>query len=225
MWIFYCVGGRRPYPALLKGQLYCFLYQEIFSKLSPFLWNSVTPSFSVPNLSPVLPLATLVYRCLLAGLSSPLDLWLHDGGTRTTPVTNVSPAPKSTAWASCSKSTWTIYMSYFVFNSKFVSNLELNPKSFFGSSHSFLEVTVRPNIYPALIAGYHTKVPCPGWCGSVDRGHACEPKGRPSRFPLRAHVWVVGQVPSRGRARHNGSMYLLHMDVPLPFSLPLSKDK
>ena len=43
----------------------------------------------------------------------------------------------------------------------------------------------------------------------------------PVRFPVRAHAWVVGQVPSRGHARSNLSMYLLCMDVSLPlFLLP-----
>ena len=42
------------------------------------------------------------------------------------------------------------------------------------------------------------------------------------RFPVRAHAWVVGQVPSRGHARGNTLMFLS-----LFFSLPppLSKNK
>ena len=40
----------------------------------------------------------------------------------------------------------------------------------------------------------------------------------PVRFPVRAHAWVVGQV--RGHARGNQLMYLLHINVSLPFSLP-----
>ena len=33
------------------------------------------------------------------------------------------------------------------------------------------------------------------------------------RFPVRAHAWVVGQVPSWGRVRGNQLMYLSHIDV------------
>ena len=43
------------------------------------------------------------------------------------------------------------------------------------------------------------------------------------RFPVRAHAWVVGQVPSRGRVRGNHTLMFL---FPLPPSLPLlSKNK
>ena len=40
-------------------------------------------------------------------------------------------------------------------------------------------------------------------------------------FPVRAHSWVVGQVPGvRGGERGNWSMFLSHIDVSLPLSLP-----
>ena len=39
------------------------------------------------------------------------------------------------------------------------------------------------------------------------------------RFPVRAHAWAVGQVPSWGRARSNWSMFLsLSFSLPSPFS-------
>ena len=53
----------------------------------------------------------------------------------------------------------------------------------------------------------------PGWCSSMDWVRACEPKGFP--FPVRAHAWVVGQVPSRGCARGNHT----YMFLSLSFSL------
>ena len=41
------------------------------------------------------------------------------------------------------------------------------------------------------------------------------------RFPVRAHGWVMGQVPSWRRARGNKLMFLSHVDVSLPlFLLP-----
>ena len=44
-------------------------------------------------------------------------------------------------------------------------------------------------------------------------------KGLLVLFPIRAHTWVVGQVPSRGRVRGNHTLMFLS----LSFSLPLSK--
>ena len=48
-------------------------------------------------------------------------------------------------------------------------------------------------------------------------------KGLPVRFPVRAHAWVVGRVPSRGCARGNHTLMLLFLSFPLPS--PLSKNK
>ena len=43
------------------------------------------------------------------------------------------------------------------------------------------------------------------------------------QFPVKAHAWVMGQVPSWGRARGNQWMFLSLIDVSLSFSsLPLS---
>ena len=54
-------------------------------------------------------------------------------------------------------------------------------------------------------------------------------EGSPVWFPVRAHAWVAGQVPSWGLARGNWSMYLSRIDVSLPLFLPtfpsLSKNK
>ena len=52
-------------------------------------------------------------------------------------------------------------------------------------------------------------------------------KGSPVQFPVRAHAWVAGQVPSWGRARGNLWMYLLHIGVCLPLcpSIPSPKTK
>ena len=47
----------------------------------------------------------------------------------------------------------------------------------------------------------------------------------PVWFPVRAHAWVVGQIPTWGQARGNWSMLLCHIYVSLPVSplSPLSK--
>ena len=63
----------------------------------------------------------------------------------------------------------------------------------------------------------------PGRCGSGDWAPACEPKGRRVWFPVRAHAWVVGQVPSRGRVQGNHTLMFLSLSFSLPS--PLSKNK
>ena len=59
------------------------------------------------------------------------------------------------------------------------------------------------------------------WLSGLSAG--LQTKGSLDRFPVRAHAWVVGQVPSRGGARGNHTLMFLS----LPFSLPspLSKNK
>ena len=52
------------------------------------------------------------------------------------------------------------------------------------------------------------------WLSGLSTG--LQPKGHLVRFPVRAHAWVTGQVPSGGRAKGNQSVYLSHMDVSLP---------
>ena len=47
-------------------------------------------------------------------------------------------------------------------------------------------------------------------------------KGSPVRFPVRAHAWVAGQVPSRGRVRGNHT--LMFLSLPFP-SLKINKRK
>ena len=44
-------------------------------------------------------------------------------------------------------------------------------------------------------------------------------KGSPVRFPVRAHAWVVGQVPSRGCMRGNHT--LMFLSLSFSFSSPL----
>ena len=47
-------------------------------------------------------------------------------------------------------------------------------------------------------------------------------KGWLVRFPVRAHAWVAGQVPSRGRARGNHTLMFLSLSPSLPLSLKIS---
>ena len=47
-------------------------------------------------------------------------------------------------------------------------------------------------------------------------------KGWLVRFPVRAHAWVAGQVPSRGRARGNHTLMFLSLCPSLPLSLKIS---
>ena len=59
------------------------------------------------------------------------------------------------------------------------------------------------------------------WVSGLSAG--LRTKGSPVRFPVRAHAWVAGPVPSRGHTRGNHTL----MFLPLSFYLlsPLSKNK
>ena len=60
------------------------------------------------------------------------------------------------------------------------------------------------------------------WCGSVDWVLACEPESQ-VWFPVRAHAWVVGQVPSRGHVRGNHTLMFLSLSFSFPSSLSENK--
>ena len=59
------------------------------------------------------------------------------------------------------------------------------------------------------------------WLSGLSAG--LQTKGSLVRFPLRAHAWIVGQVPSRGHAR--GSHTLMFLTLSFSFPFPLSKKK
>ena len=48
-------------------------------------------------------------------------------------------------------------------------------------------------------------------------------KGSPVRFSLKAHAWVVGQVPSRGSTRGNHTLMFLSLSPSLPPCLKINK--
>ena len=57
------------------------------------------------------------------------------------------------------------------------------------------------------------------WLSGLSAG--LRTKGSPVWFPVRAHAWVVGQVPSREQARGNHTLMFLFLSFSLPS--PLSK--
>ena len=59
------------------------------------------------------------------------------------------------------------------------------------------------------------------WLSGLSTG--LRTKGSPVRFPVRAHAWVVGQVPSRGYVRGNHTLMFVSLSFSLPS--PLSKNK
>ena len=61
------------------------------------------------------------------------------------------------------------------------------------------------------------------WLSGLSTG--LQTKGTPVQFPVRAHSWVVDQVPSRGCVRGNHtSMFLsLSFSIPFPFSKKIHK--
>ena len=50
-------------------------------------------------------------------------------------------------------------------------------------------------------------------------------KGSPVRFPVRAHAWVAGQVPSRGRMRSNHTLMFLSLSPHLSLCLKIKLKK
>ena len=56
-----------------------------------------------------------------------------------------------------------------------------------------------------------------GWLSGLSA--VLQTNGSLVQFLVRAHAWVVGQVPSWGSVKCNQSMYFSHMDVSLPFFL------
>ena len=73
------------------------------------------------------------------------------------------------------------------------------------------KVITQYNASKAAALKQTNKHECPGWCGSVDWALAW---GSLVWFPVRAHTWVSGQVPSRGHMRQP------HINVSLPLFLP-----
>ena len=63
----------------------------------------------------------------------------------------------------------------------------------------------------------------PGWCGSVGWNIVPCSKRLQVRFPVRAHAWVVGQVPTCGHVRGNHTLTFLSPSSCLPS--PISKNK
>ena len=53
--------------------------------------------------------------------------------------------------------------------------------------------------------------------------HGLRIKGLLVQFPVRAHAWVVGQVPSRGIMRDSHT--LIFLSLSFSFTSPLSKNK
>ena len=70
---------------------------------------------------------------------------------------------------------------------------------------------------------YKNQPMSPGWCGSVDWVLDCELKRVADLFPVGAHAWVVGLVPSGGHMRGNHALMLLSLSF--SFLSPLYKNK
>ena len=57
------------------------------------------------------------------------------------------------------------------------------------------------------------------WLSGLSAG--LRTKGSPVQFPVRAHAWVAGQVPSRGNMRGNHTLMFLFLSFSLPLSLKI----
>ena len=53
--------------------------------------------------------------------------------------------------------------------------------------------------------------------------HGLQTKALLVQFPVRAHAWATGQIPSRGHARGNHTLIFLSLSFSFPS--PLSKNK
>ena len=59
------------------------------------------------------------------------------------------------------------------------------------------------------------------WLSGLSAG--LQTKASPVRFPVRAHAWVVGQVPSYGHVRGNYTVMFLFLSSSFPLSLKINK--
>ena len=60
----------------------------------------------------------------------------------------------------------------------------------------------------------NTHLPCLAWLSGLSAD--LRTKRSLVQFPVRAHAWVVGQVPIWGRERGNPSIFPLHITVSVP---------
>ena len=61
------------------------------------------------------------------------------------------------------------------------------------------------------------------WLSGLSAG--LQTKGSPVQFPVRAHAWVVGQVPSRDCVRGNQTLMFFSLSFSLPSPLSVKKKK
>ena len=80
---------------------------------------------------------------------------------------------------------------------------------------------VNPGVALGQVRGAGDKSQNQPWMVWLSRwGVGLQTKGSPVQFPVRAHAWVAGQVPTWGRVRGSQMTFLLHIDVSLPLFLP-----
>ena len=64
-------------------------------------------------------------------------------------------------------------------------------------------------------------MPWPVW--HIGLSDSLQTKELPVRFPVRAHAWVAGQVPSWGYVSGNHTLMFLSLSLYLPLSLKINK--
>ena len=86
-----------------------------------------------------------------------------------------------------------------------------------------IKTTMRYHLTPVRIAiiNKSTKLPWVVWLSRLSA--SLRTKGSLVRFPIRAHAWIAGQVPSWGHMRSNHTLMFLSLSFSHPF--PLSKNK
>ena len=74
-----------------------------------------------------------------------------------------------------------------------------------------------------LIEGKKIKGPWLVWLSGLSAG--LQTKGWPDLFPVLAHAWAAGQVPSGGHVRVNHRLMFLCLSFSLPSSLSKNKER
>ena len=89
---------------------------------------------------------------------------------------------------------------------------------------SICERMYKQNLVYTYNGNISLKNKIPPWLVWLSRVSASlRTKVSPVQFPVRAHAWIVGQVPSSGYTRGNHTLMFLSLSLPLPSPLPKNK--